>query len=78
MDELEEEGGDEVGTKGGFLLSSPPLAAYRLPRELASLELMEELLRLDAEEEELPPILLALAEAEDDGTLEDLRGEMVP
>lgn len=43
MDELEEEGGDEVGTKGGFLLSSPPLAAYRLPRELASLELMEEL-----------------------------------
>lgn len=36
------------------------------------------LLRLDAEEEELLPILLALAEAEDDGTLEDLRGEMVP
>ena len=43
MDEGGEEGGDEVGANGSFLLSSPPLAAYRLPRELASLELMEEL-----------------------------------
>lgn len=37
MGEGAEEEGDEEGAYGGFLLSS---AAYRLPRELASLELM--------------------------------------
>lgn len=43
MEGGEEEECDEEGVYGSFLLPSLPSAAYRLPKELASLQLMKEL-----------------------------------
>lgn len=64
--------GEEEGCLTELWASSS--GSYRLPRELAN----RVLLRLVVDEEEVRPIRLAEAEAEDDGTLDDFKGDAEP